>query len=190
MTNDVVDPRRNRPIEISWSGDKLYGRLFIDAVRWAYVEWSEKRQEWCIEDNQGRCLRHAADLRGTADTSQGAVDLATAMIRDGRMSTPEEATAQRHALSQKPANVRARQRRREQRDRSAYLGERCHFTIRSLTPSSRLKAVFHCGPAPRNVGAKSATFSRYTEVLLEHAEQGYAAWGSHRGSARSVALAL
>jgi hypothetical protein len=47
-----------------------------------------------------------------------------------------------------------------------------YFTIRSLTPSSRLKAVFHCGPAPGNVGAKSATFSRYTEVLLEHAEQG------------------
>jgi hypothetical protein len=76
-----------------------------------------------------------------------------------------------------------------------------YFTIRSLTPSSRLKAVFHCGPAPRNVGAKSATFSRYTEVLLEHAErytevllehaeQGTFAWGSHRGSARSVALAL
>jgi hypothetical protein len=33
---------------------------------WAYVEWSEKRQEWCIEDSLGRCLKHAGDLRGRA----------------------------------------------------------------------------------------------------------------------------
>jgi hypothetical protein len=63
------------------------------------------------------------------------VVLAKEMIRDGRMPTPEEARAQfqaenaareakreaRKALSDKPANVRARQKRKEQEERSHQL---------------------------------------------------------------------
>ncbi len=44
-----TDPRQ-KPIRIAWTADKLIGRLTIDGELWASVEWSEKRQRWCIED--------------------------------------------------------------------------------------------------------------------------------------------
>src|SRR5690348_89364 len=44
---------RGRPIKLKWSGDQLSGQLLIENVLWAYVEWSEKRQEWCIEEQPG-----------------------------------------------------------------------------------------------------------------------------------------
>jgi hypothetical protein len=66
---------RGRPIKLKWSGDQLTGQLLIENVLWAYVEWSEKRQEWCIEDSLGRCLKHAGDLRGTADSKRAAIEL-------------------------------------------------------------------------------------------------------------------
>ena len=82
---------RGGPIKLKWSGDQLTGQLLIENVLWAYVEWSEKRQEWCIEDSLGRCLKHAGDLRGTADSKHGVIELAQQMIRDGRLPTPLEA---------------------------------------------------------------------------------------------------
>lgn len=79
---------RAGPIKLKWSGDQLIGQLLIENVLWAYVEWSEKRQEWCIEDSLGRCLKHAGDLRGTADSKHAAIELAQQMIHDGRLPTP------------------------------------------------------------------------------------------------------
>jgi hypothetical protein len=51
------DPRRQLPITITWSGDGAIGRISINAEYWAAVEWSERRQAWCIEDAEGRSLR-------------------------------------------------------------------------------------------------------------------------------------
>jgi hypothetical protein len=58
------------------------------------VEWSEKRKQWCIEDCEGRCLAHAASIRGQAASKEAAVSVTEAMIRDGRMPTLQEARAQ------------------------------------------------------------------------------------------------
>ena len=86
------DERRSGKISIEWSKHGV-GRLKIGRERWASVEWSELRQQWCIEDNSGRCLTHAGSLRGEAASKDDAVALAEAMIRDGRMPTPQEARA-------------------------------------------------------------------------------------------------
>jgi hypothetical protein len=112
-----VDPRRNRPLEVHWVG--TIGRISIDGEAWATVEWSPRHECWCIEDAGGHCLRHIDHIRGQAEHKETAVDLAAAMIRDGRMPSPEEA----RGLSMKPANVRARQKRKEQRQRSEELSQ-------------------------------------------------------------------
>jgi hypothetical protein len=114
---------RSGPIKLKWQGRAgLVAELFIDDALWAFVEWSEKRQQWCIEDSQGRCLTHAADLRGTVDSKQGAIELATAMSRDGRLPTPLEALqrwdAKRERRRQRPSEVRRRQEREERQERS------------------------------------------------------------------------
>jgi hypothetical protein len=54
------------------------GRITIADELWAFVKSSEKRGEWCIEDSKGRCLRHASDLRGTANNHESAIELAMA----------------------------------------------------------------------------------------------------------------
>jgi hypothetical protein len=86
------DPRRAHVITTRIRGvaDKRRAYLTIDGVRWALVEWGGPGR-WCIEDDQGRCLTHAEDTRGTAPTLADAIALAAAMIRDGRMPSPEEA---------------------------------------------------------------------------------------------------
>jgi hypothetical protein len=116
---------RGGPIKLKGSGDQLTGQLLIDNVLWSYVEWSEKRQEWCIEDSQGRCLTHAADLRGTADSKHAAIELAEQMIRDGRLPTPLEALerrdAERERRRQRPSEIRRRQEQQERRERSEEL---------------------------------------------------------------------
>ena len=111
------------PIAIAWSDDGLIGRLTIDGELWAEVEWSEKRQRWCIQDAEGRCLSHQDHVHGAAADRTAAVSLAEAMIRDGRMPTPEEAKRQaderrnraREKRQQQPAEIR----KREQRKRDA-----------------------------------------------------------------------
>jgi hypothetical protein len=137
MTSD--DPRRQRPVEVKWlgaaEGPRTLGRIEIDGEHWGNVEWSYKREAWRIEDVWGACLRHTDHIRGQEASQEAAVALAKEMIRDGRMPTPEEARAQfqaanaareakreaRKALSYKPANVRARQRRKEKEERSHQL---------------------------------------------------------------------
>jgi hypothetical protein len=86
------DPRRAREITTRIRGvaDKRHAFLTIDGQRWAVVEWGGPGR-WCIEDDQGRCLTHAEDTRGIAPTLADAIELAEAMIRDGRMPSPEQA---------------------------------------------------------------------------------------------------
>jgi hypothetical protein len=116
---------RGSPIKHKWSGDQLTGQLLIENVVWAYVEWSEKRQEWCIEDSLGRGLKHAGDLRGTADSRHAAIELAVQMIRDGRLPTPlgalERRDAERERRRQRPSEIRRRQEQQERRERSGKL---------------------------------------------------------------------
>jgi hypothetical protein len=107
------DDSRDRPIDVRWSGQ--IGHLEINGELWALVEWSEKRQDWCIEDAEGRCLKHASDLRGSAPDKAAAIALATAMIRDGRMPSPEDARQRRRAEREKRALQPAQQRRQQER---------------------------------------------------------------------------
>jgi hypothetical protein len=48
MTDDARVYRKGK-LEIFWASDGL-GRVSLDGEHWASVEWSEKRQAWCIED--------------------------------------------------------------------------------------------------------------------------------------------
>jgi hypothetical protein len=118
------DPRRQRPIKIAWRNDTV-GCLTIDGELWAAVEWSEKRQTWCIEDAEGRCLSHSSHIRGQHAAKQGAVTLAEAMIRDGRMPTPSEALQQRKQRLKRQREQRRNRpseiRRREQREQKMEL---------------------------------------------------------------------
>jgi hypothetical protein len=106
MTSD--DPRRGAAITTRIRGiaDKRRAELLIDGQRWAIIEWGGPGK-WCIEDDQGRCLTHAEDTRGTAPTLADAIALAEAMIRDGRMPSPEHA---------KRLAVERQEAQRQQRD--------------------------------------------------------------------------
>jgi hypothetical protein len=103
----VGDPRRQQPIRVEWSG--LIGRLYIDSESWGAVEWSDKRQAWCIEDAEGRCLSHHSHIHGEDKDKDGAVAIAESMIRDGRMPTPEEATKARNQRLKLDRERRAKQ---------------------------------------------------------------------------------
>jgi hypothetical protein len=90
--------QRRKPIKVIWSKDGArLGRITINGTHWAAVEWSEKRQAWCIEDAEGKCLQHAESIRGQVSTKEEAVALAVEMIRDGRMPSPEQAKAEQKA---------------------------------------------------------------------------------------------
>ena len=115
------DARQGDRLKIEWTGDGLIGRLTIGGEHWASVEWSEKRQRWCVEDSQGQCLKHTASIRGAAGRGkEEAVALAEAMVRDSRMPTPEQARAE-HAKSvaashaKSDSSCRRKSRRREER---------------------------------------------------------------------------
>ena len=121
----MSEDARQRPIKIEWTGDGLIGRITVDGEYWAAVEWSEKRQRWCVEDVEGQCLRHVGSIRGMAASKDEAVALATAMIADGRMPTPEQARAEheerrrvaREKRQQQPSEIRRREERQEQLSR-------------------------------------------------------------------------
>jgi len=97
---------RGGTLSVSWHAEGLIGRVSLDGVHWASVEWSEKRQAWCIEDVEGRCLTHTASIRGQAASKDEAVALAETMIRDGRMPSPEEARAGRGAPPHRTGEAR------------------------------------------------------------------------------------
>ena len=99
------------------------GASAIAGEYWAAVEWSEKRQLWCIEDAEGKCLAHAASTHGTATSKAAAVELAKQMILDGRMPSPQDArtvTEERRRLAREkrdnqPSVIR-RRAKQEARD--------------------------------------------------------------------------
>jgi hypothetical protein len=70
--------------------------LTINRELWACVEWSPSRRAWCVQDASGRCLAHCDAIHGEHIDAYTAVQLAKAMIRDGRMPTPEDAAQQLH----------------------------------------------------------------------------------------------
>jgi hypothetical protein len=70
--------------------------LTINRKLWACVEWSPSRRTWCVQDASGRCLAHCDAIHGEHIDAYTAVQLAKAMIRDGRMPTPEDAAQQLH----------------------------------------------------------------------------------------------
>jgi hypothetical protein len=115
---ESADPRRQKPVTITWDG--MTGELTIDGESWGAIEWSPKREAWCIEDAEGECLRHKASIHGQAAAKDDAIALAQAMIRDGRMPSPEEAKRQHNERKQRERERRAKQpseiRRREERD--------------------------------------------------------------------------
>jgi hypothetical protein len=89
----MTDRRRYRIIEVRHRGAECY-HLTIDGVLWSEVEWSASRRGWCIQDASGRCLSHCDAVHGQDVDAATAVKLAKAMIRDGRMPTPEDAQQQ------------------------------------------------------------------------------------------------
>ncbi len=93
MDDESADPRQG-PIAITWRSDGLIGRLTLNGEFWASVEWSEKRQRWCVENSEGHCLRHRSSIHGAEASREAAAALAEAMIRDGRM--PDPATARKN----------------------------------------------------------------------------------------------
>ena len=103
---------RSDPIELTWTADKLIGRLTIGGEHWAAVEWSEKRKQWCIEDADGRCLSHKGHIHGAEASRDAAVALAKAMIRDGRMPDPETARRNRKERVERQREKRNNSRRK------------------------------------------------------------------------------
>jgi hypothetical protein len=97
-------------VRIEWSKDgSAIGRLYVGAEFWGAIEWSAKREAWCIEDAAGECLRHVASIRGQASSKAKAVMLAREMIGDGRLPTPQQARAEHEARRATQAERRARQ---------------------------------------------------------------------------------
>jgi hypothetical protein len=114
--------QRKSPLKLTWSKDGArIGRITIYGTFWGAVEWSEKRQVWCIEDAEGKCLQHAESIHGQAPTKDEAVLLAREMILDGRMPSPEQAKAEYEtrrrgryeAKQQTPSAIAARQAKKE-----------------------------------------------------------------------------
>jgi hypothetical protein len=122
------DPRRQKPIKIHWdgiAGHLTIGYLTIDDESWGAVEWSPKRKAWCIQDAEGRCLSHHSHIHGEDKDKAGAIALAEAMVRDGRMPSPEDARSARKARLQRDRERRAKQpaeiRKRAERDETERL---------------------------------------------------------------------
>jgi len=113
------DPRRQKQLQIAWNREKLIGRIEIGGELWCAVEWSEKQQLWCIEDAEGRCLSHRASIHAKAAAKDDAVALAFAMIRDGRMPSPEEARQARKGRNERRQQQPAQQRRRAAQEASS-----------------------------------------------------------------------
>jgi hypothetical protein len=88
-----TDKRRYGVIEVRQINARTF-HLTINGKLWSEVEWSPARRTWCIQDACGLCLAHCDHIHGDHIDQRTAVDLAKAMIRDGRMPTPEEALRQ------------------------------------------------------------------------------------------------
>jgi hypothetical protein len=122
-TRMANDPRRQEPIKIRWDG--MIGKLVINGELWSEVEYSEKHRKWCIQDAEGRCLAHKEHIHAFEDDKAAAVVLAEAMVRDGRLPSPEDAKKARRARLQRDRERRAKQpaeiRKRAERDETERL---------------------------------------------------------------------
>jgi hypothetical protein len=87
-----TDKRRYGVIEVRHLNERTF-HLTINRQLWSEVEWSPSQRTWCVQDAEGRCLAHCDHIVGTNIDQRAAIALAKAMIRDGRMPTPEEAQA-------------------------------------------------------------------------------------------------
>jgi hypothetical protein len=96
MSTSDTDRRRYGVIETTFRqhGNLAMYNLTINRQLWACVEWSPSRKVWCVQDASGRCLAHCDAIHGEHVDAQTAVKLAKAMIKDGRMPTPEDAHQQ------------------------------------------------------------------------------------------------
>jgi hypothetical protein len=115
------DPRRQHPIKVKVEWQGIVNRLSIDGVLWAAVEWSPKRQRWCIEDAEGRCLSHRDHIHGGEIDKAAALTLAEEMIRNGTMPNPEQAEQTRKERLERRRQRPAEQRRRAARERYSQL---------------------------------------------------------------------
>jgi hypothetical protein len=102
LHNDI-DTRRYGIIEVRCVRRNIYHRT-INGQLWSEVEWSPSRQTWCIQDACGHCLAHCDHIHAQNIDQRTAVDLAKAMIRDGRMATPEEAERRLQQSAKGPLN--------------------------------------------------------------------------------------
>jgi hypothetical protein len=135
------DPRRAGSVVVSFWGDGLKGTLLVGDEAWGAVEWSEKRAVWCIEDAEGKCLRHTSSIRGQAASKEEAVARAEQMVRDGTMPAPEEARRlhrehlkrEREKRAKQPAQVR-RAQALEEEDRLYEAHSRAERGQRIATP--------------------------------------------------------
>jgi hypothetical protein len=100
------DPRRQADIKIVFSQDGI-GALMVAGFQWGAIEWSDKRGAWCIEDAEGRCLRHAASIHGKAASKEAAIALAEQIVRDGTLPSPEEARRRRRNETERERQKRA-----------------------------------------------------------------------------------
>jgi len=89
----MSDMRRYGVIEVRLVRLDTY-HLTIGGRLWSEVEWSPTRRAWCVQDACGHCLAHCEHIHGEDIDQRTALALAKAMIRDGRMPTPEEAEHQ------------------------------------------------------------------------------------------------
>jgi hypothetical protein len=115
MSTDV----RPGVIAIKWTADGI-GEVTLDGVRFAEVEWSAKRQQWCVQDSEGQCLKHVGSIKGMSASKDEAAALAINMVRDGRIPDPETARAEHRERQRAAKEKRARQPaeiRRRERDR-------------------------------------------------------------------------
>jgi hypothetical protein len=91
-----IDTRRFWPIEVEQINNATF-HLTIGGTTWSEIEWSPSRRSWCIQDSEGKCLSHCESIVGQDIDQSTAIAEAKAMIRDGRMPSPEEAAAARAA---------------------------------------------------------------------------------------------
>jgi hypothetical protein len=136
-----VDRRREGRVSVVFRGDKPIGTLLVGGEAWGAVEWSEKRGIWCIEDAEGRCLRHTSSIHGKAATKGEAVALAEQMVRDGTMPSPEDARRLRKDARAREREQRAKRpseiRRAQERAEACRLGDAASDTFwaeQSATP--------------------------------------------------------
>jgi hypothetical protein len=114
----MTDPRRQGRVIVEFEDESSRtGNISVDGVIWGAVEGSEKRGVWCIEDVEGKCLRHASSIHGQAAAKDEAIALAERMVRDGTLPTPEEAKRlrdeERELRAQRPSEIRRKQERAE-----------------------------------------------------------------------------